>query len=400
MTDLTPGRTAILPRLQRRMQVRGWSGTTVARAVSVTARRFAVVLALLMLGALAAAPVGADLQSQIDASRSRDRALQSEIAADSRTIDGFQGRIDDVRARLAGIQHSLDLEEAQLAQLRTQLRDARARLVTLRLRLARDREVLARQLVGQYESPQPDLISVVLDAHGFADLLERVDQLKRIADQNTETTTRVHDEELSVRALSRKLNDMVITQQHVTSAQMIQRDEVAQLQFALQARQAPYLRSRARRQAQLASLRSERKSLEKRLASFQVRAAAAYGLGAGVPFSPGGGSYGFFPAAGHELQRRQRAGDRARAWTGSARRCTCTSSACRATGRRRTRSRSAASPTTRTRAARRRTRRASRACPSRPCGASASRGRSPARVRPTTSSSRRRQKPLDRGRAG
>jgi len=280
------------------MQLRGWSGTTVARAVSVTARRFAVVLALLMLGALAAAPVGADLQSQIDASRSRDRALQSEIAADSRTIDGFQGRIDDVRARLAGIQHSLDLEEAQLAQLRTQLRDARARLVTLRLRLARDREVLARQLVGQYESPQPDLVTVVLNAHGFADLLEQVDQLKRIADQNTETTTRVRDEEISVRALSRKLNDMVITQQHVTSAQMIQRDEVAQLQFALQARQAPYLRSRARRQAQLASLRSERKSLEKRLASFQVRAAAAYGLGAGVPFSPGGGSYGFFPAAG------------------------------------------------------------------------------------------------------
>ena len=97
------------------------------------------------------------------------------------------------------------------------------------------------------ESPQPDLLSVVLDAHGFADLLERVDQLKRIADQNTQTTTRVRDEGLAVRALSRKLNDLVITQQHVKSAQMIQRDEVAQLRFALQARQAPYLRSRARR---------------------------------------------------------------------------------------------------------------------------------------------------------
>jgi len=280
------------------MQPQGPPGATVARAVSVRGRTFAVVLALLALGSLPVAPVGADLRGQIDASRSRDRSLQAEIAADSRTIDGFQGRIDDVRARLAGIQHSLDIEEAQLAQLRTQLRDARARLVTLRLRLARDREVLAAQLVGQYESAQPDLVSVVLDAHGFADLLERVDQLKRIADQNTETTTRVRDEGIAVRALSRKLNDMVVTQQHVTSAQMIQRDEVAQLQFALQARQAPYLRSRARRQAQLASLRSRRNSLEKRLASYQVRAAAAYGLGSGVPFTPGGGAYGFFPAPG------------------------------------------------------------------------------------------------------
>jgi peptidoglycan hydrolase CwlO-like protein len=266
--------------------------------VSIRARRFAVVLALLTLGALAAAPVGADLQGQIDASRARDRALQAEIRADSRTIDGFQGRIDDVRAKLAGIQHSLDLEAAQLADLRTRLREARGRLVILRLRLARDREVLARQLVGQYESSAPDLVSVVLDSHGFADLLERLDQLKRIADQNTDATTRVRDEGLAVRELSRRLTGLVATQQHVTSATMIQRDEVAQLKFALQARQAPYLRSRARRNAQLASLRSQRKGLEKRLASYQVRAAAAYGLSSGAPFTPGGGSYGFFPAPG------------------------------------------------------------------------------------------------------
>jgi hypothetical protein len=88
------------------MQPHGPSRATVARAVSVRGPRFAVALALLTLGSLAAAPVGADLQGQIDASRARDRALQSEIAADSRTIDGFQGRIDDVRVRLASCARS------------------------------------------------------------------------------------------------------------------------------------------------------------------------------------------------------------------------------------------------------------------------------------------------------
>src|SRR5215211_2002535 len=160
----------------------------------------------------------------VDPSQARDRALQDEIRADGRRIDGFQGRIDDVQARLAGIQHSLDIEAAQLAQLRSRLRATRARLVTLRLRLAHDREVLANQVVGQYEAPQPDLISVVLDSRGFADLLERIDQLKRIADQNTDATTRVRDEGIAVRDLSHKLSDMVTTQQHVTAAQMIQRD--------------------------------------------------------------------------------------------------------------------------------------------------------------------------------
>src|SRR3954466_1871824 len=282
------------------MQLRRRPRATVAPAVSVRTRRLAVVLALLAPGALAAAPVGADLQSQIGASQARDRALQAEIRADSRTIDGFQGRIDDVQARLAGVQQSLDLEAAQLAELRARLRQARGRLVILRLRLARDREVLARQLVGQYEAPQPHLLSVVLDAHGFADLLERIDQLKRIANQNTDATTRVRDEGVAVKALSQRLTDMVATQQHVTAAQMIQRDQVAQLKFALVARQSVYLRSRSRRNAQLASLRSRRKALEKRMASFQVRAAAAYGLGGGstTPFTPGGGPYGFFPAPG------------------------------------------------------------------------------------------------------
>lgn len=268
--------------------------------MQLRSRILAVALGLLTAGALGAAPVGADLQSQIDASRARDRALQAEISADSRRIDGFQGRIDDVRARLAGIQRSLDIEAAQLARLRAQLRRARARMVVLRLQLARDREVLAQQLVGQYEAPQPDLMSVVLDAHGFADLLERVDQLKAIAQQNTEMTTRVRDEGIAVRALSRRLTGMVAQQQHVTTAQMIQRDEVAQLKFALVARQSVFIRSRRRRNAQLASLRSQRKRLEKRLASYQVRVAAAYGLGSGpvVPFASGGGPYGFFPAPG------------------------------------------------------------------------------------------------------
>jgi peptidoglycan hydrolase CwlO-like protein len=245
-------------------------------------------------------PVGASLQGRIDSSRARDRSLQAEIQADTRKIDGFQGRIADVRAHLAVLQHSLDLEEAQLAQLRQRLRDARGRLVVLRVQLARDRVVLARQLVGQYESDQPDLVTVVLDAHGFADLLERLDQLKRIADQNTQITTRVRDERIQVRALSQRLTGLVQTQQHVTSAAMIQRDEVAQLKFALVARQSVFIRSRARRHQELISLRSQRKALLKRLASYQVRVAAAYGLGSGpvVPFSPGGGPYGFFPAPG------------------------------------------------------------------------------------------------------
>ncbi len=266
-------------------------------------------LALLGTGAIGAAPTAADLQGRIDASRGRDRALSAQIQSDSRTIDGFQGRIDDVRARLAGIQRSLDFEQAQLGRLKTHLRGARARLVVLQIRLAHDREVLAQQLVGQYESPQPDLVSVVLDAHGFADLLERVDQLKRIAAQNTVATTRVRDARSAVKALSLRLAGLVVTQQRVTRATLLQREEVDQLRYALVARQLVFSRARDRTQSTLVSLRSRRQGLEQRLARIRAREAAATATTASVPglavpsgpagpFFSHGGAYGFFQASG------------------------------------------------------------------------------------------------------
>src|SRR4051794_32575416 len=104
MQGLTPGPPRSFLCLQRGLQAQRRPRDTFAAVVSLRARSIAVVLALLALGALAAGPVGADLQSQIDASRSRDRGLQAEIQGDSRKIDGFQGRIDDVQARLAGLQ--------------------------------------------------------------------------------------------------------------------------------------------------------------------------------------------------------------------------------------------------------------------------------------------------------
>ena len=73
------------------------------------------------------------------------------------------------------------------------LKQERARLVVLRQRLATARVRLSRQLVGSYESAKPDLVSVVLNAHGFNDLLEQIDFLGRAehAQQSVITATRV-----------------------------------------------------------------------------------------------------------------------------------------------------------------------------------------------------------------
>jgi peptidoglycan hydrolase CwlO-like protein len=269
---------------------------------------------LLIAGALAALPATAspsvgDLQSKISSDQGREGALQSSIQSDSGKIGGFQGSIDDLQKRQDQLQSVLDVERNLLLQTQDQLRKARARLVVLRGKLAADKIALAQQLVAQYKSPQADIVTVVIQARGFADLLERVDQLKRVARANAAIAVAVDSERRSVATQVAQLAQLEARRQRVATAMLVQRDEVARLRLAVVAKQMVFVRARNRKAAQLGALRQERRTLEHRLATIQVREAAAQSpdlapggvlgptLGAGS-FSAHGGSTGFFPAPG------------------------------------------------------------------------------------------------------
>lgn len=110
--------------------------------------------------------------------------LTTDIDRFDRRIGGMQRRIDVVQRRVTRLTEIQHREQAQLDAIQVDLRRERARLVRLRARLARTRRVLARRLVALYQAPKPDLVTVVLNADGFADLLERTDFLERIADSD------------------------------------------------------------------------------------------------------------------------------------------------------------------------------------------------------------------------
>jgi peptidoglycan hydrolase CwlO-like protein len=269
-------------------------------------RRLRPLLALLLLAACAAAPALAaspgSVQNRLNSTKARERSLRSRIHSDSQRIAGYQGRIDDLRARQAELQQSLDEERAQLEQIQTQLRTGRARLATLRYQLARDKRVLAAQLVAQYESPPPDLVSVVLQSTGFADLLERVDSMKRVVDENTAVATRVAAEQKAVKGQVAHLADLAARQQRVTAAVLSQRDQVTQLEIAVVSQQQVVVNARAAKAQRLATLRARSAELSKKLAAIQAAQAPTV-PGVGIHGSPGsfashGGAYGFFPAPG------------------------------------------------------------------------------------------------------
>ena len=52
--------------------------------------------------------------------------------------------------------------------------------------------MLADQLVAAYKSDEPDIVSLVIRAHDFADLIEQFELAKRVHERNGEIVARVH----------------------------------------------------------------------------------------------------------------------------------------------------------------------------------------------------------------
>jgi peptidoglycan hydrolase CwlO-like protein len=295
-----PARTpSVLPHTSRRPR-----RAAPARLLALAAVVAGAALSAAVLGPVASGSSSGSLEGRIAASQSREGELHAGIGADTHQIAGFQGSIDDLQTRLDALESSLDTEQGVLASLRSQLRSARARLASLQVQLGQDRHVLVAQLIASYESPPPDIVTVVLEAHGFADLLERIDDLRAISNENAGATVHVAEEQKAVTVQAAQLATLETSHARETSAVLVQRDEVAQLHLALVNRQLAYIRARDLKSAELAPLESHRHSLEGELSKLAVSELAAEGV-AGAYTGPVGdftstpqGEYGFFQAPG------------------------------------------------------------------------------------------------------
>ena len=69
----------------------------------------------------------------------------------------------------------------------------------LQRRHADGRELLAAQLVADYKADPPDIVSLVLGADSFADLIERIAFARRIRDRNAEIVARVREARVRTR---------------------------------------------------------------------------------------------------------------------------------------------------------------------------------------------------------
>ena len=152
----------------------------------------------------------------------------------------------------------------------------------LRARLAQSRSALATMLRQRYTADKPDVVSVVLDAKGFADVLERIEFLRRVQHSDTMIVDAVRRGRDDARHDERLLAALEPRQREQTAAVASQRDALARMTAALQSRRAALAQARAARLAALSNTIASRRRAEhelSRLLAVQARAAASQGPG-------------------------------------------------------------------------------------------------------------------------
>ena len=258
------------------------------------------ILPCVLWAVLPVASTGQQLQNKIDATRHKigkkkgtERVLTSDIAEYTSRIRRLQGRIGGLQRRQETIQADLDRKKAQLVATQAELRSERARLARLRARLVVARRALGRRLVEMYKADRPDLLTVVLNSHGFAELLERGEFIARIAQQDRRILTIVRRAKADAVATEKRLDRLERRQQRITAQVLARRNEVALVKEELIGTRVGYEKTQDGKQRALSKVRVDRHELEGHLNSLEkeqakVRAKLASAQGAG-PVRKGSG---------------------------------------------------------------------------------------------------------------
>jgi murein DD-endopeptidase MepM/ murein hydrolase activator NlpD len=268
----------------------------------------AAAAALVVLFAATAAPAQ-DLQSKLDAkeaklSKVRDRkgVLTSTISRDGARIERLTGAVAALRNEEAAVRVRLDAKQAELDKAVAQLDVAKKRLGVMKARLRRALVVLRERLVGIYETGTPDVLSVIVGAKDYKDLVDRTEYLSQIRGMDEAIVSRVRDLRDQIKRTVTRLRGAKDRIETARDAIAAEEQALASARSALQSRQAALVSARAQRVSALRQIRKHEEELDGSVATIQAKIAAELaGTGsAPLPAGPirGGGSGLIWPVDG------------------------------------------------------------------------------------------------------
>ncbi|MGH2861508.1 MAG: hypothetical protein ACRDLT_08370, partial [Solirubrobacteraceae bacterium] len=235
----------------------------------------ACTAAAAVLGGLVIASSSADLQTQINANKQTAASLQSQINAQSAQIGTTAGGVAAAQERLAAVESQLSQHMAQLHQVDDRLMNAGQQLDSLEKKLHIASAYLGANLRANYENGTPNLVDVVLNAHGFSNLLDQVNYIKDAQRRDAEILSLTRIARARVQREALRLGKLERQDQQLTNRILQQRDQAATIEAALAKQQVDEETVRSHTRAHLANVDAHTQELQKKYAEAQAAAAAA-----------------------------------------------------------------------------------------------------------------------------
>lgn len=231
-------------------------------------------LAAIFPGVSAAGPSLGALNQQLGQQQARQQQLRSRLSGLASLISSLTSQISLVESREAAVSAQLAKDRAQLSATEAQLAKQRRLVALLRARLARSQMLLARQLVSNYESGDPGLLSAVLEANGFTDLLDRITFLADAEhmQQHIITVTRVAKARADT-AVSH-LAALQAKQRRMTTAAAVEKRALAGMNTLLQSKQASLRQAQAIQQEALSASQAKASQLQQQISQIEAQQAA------------------------------------------------------------------------------------------------------------------------------
>jgi peptidoglycan DL-endopeptidase CwlO len=258
----------------------------------------AALAALVVLLAASAARAD-DLESKLDAKEARLSKVRERSGVLTTTISHYGDRIDRLTSEVATLRNQeaavkvrLSAKQAELDRAEAELGVAKKHLVEMRAHLKRALVSLRERLVAIYETGTPDVLSIIVGANGYDDLVDRTEYLNRIRGNDEAIVGRVRELRDQVKRTVLRLRAVKNRIESARDAIAAEEQVLASARAAVEERQSALVAARASRVAALKKIERTEEDLDGDVAEIQAELAARLGETASAPLPAGPIRYG------------------------------------------------------------------------------------------------------------
>ena len=256
--------------------------------------------AALIVLLLACAPASAeDLSSKLEDKEAKLSDVRDRAGVLTTTISHYRDRIerltDEVavlRGQEAAVKQRLDAKQAELDAAVAELDVAKKHLEVVRGRLQRALVALRERLVAIYENGTPDMLSVIVGADGYDELIAQSEYLERIHGMDEAVVDRVRQLRDQVQGTVSRLRSAKLRIESARDAIAAERQALVDARSAVQQRQSKLVEARRDREAVLSKINDHEQKIEGSVAEIQAEIAAQLGASSSSPLPAGPIRYG------------------------------------------------------------------------------------------------------------